>query len=219
MNYLLLFLSAYCIGCFPTALIVVKLFTGHDVRESGSGNMGAMNTMRMVKKYKNTSLAIFAFLIVWFIDMGKAMFALFVVQSFFNLITPLALTLTTVAVILGHNYPIFLKFKGGRGAASFMGILLYLDWPVFFVWNLTIFAGMIITDLFFVLIGKKKISKKIIIEAISEQILGRLIGEILTLIPVYLFYPNLFYPTFFGTLLIIISHYKRLKDQLTFVSH
>ncbi len=121
MNYLYICLISYLLGTFPTALVIVKLLIKKDVRSDESGNMGAMNTLRMVKKNKNLFLAIIAFLIVWLTDCGKAILAIIIAQ---NLIpnSTLAITLATFFVILGHNYPIWLKFKGGRGAACLMGI-------------------------------------------------------------------------------------------------
>lgn len=214
MNYLYICLISYLLGTFPTALVIVKLLIKKDVRSDESGNMGAMNTLRMVKKNKNLFLAIIAFLIVWLTDCGKAILAIIIAQ---NLIpnSTLAITLATFFVILGHNYPIWLKFKGGRGAACLMGILMYLNFPIFFYWLFTVFLGCVITELIFRIIKKQSFTFKTIFKAISDQIFGRLIGEIIAIILVYFIARQLFYPVLFASILIIYSHKKRLIKQLS----
>ena len=214
MTPIIVGLAAYTLGMIPSALIVVYLFTGRDVRVGGSKNMGAMNTLRTVKKYKNISLACLAFLFVWFLDMGKAVMAVLLAQRIMPH-SSLAITIATFFVILGHNYPLILKGKGGRGAASFMGILLYINWRLFFVWNVGIYFFMITTELLIALIRKEKITKNTFVHAIGEQIIGRLIGEVIILYFIYLIEPKFIFPAIVGTILIVIRHKKRLLDQIS----
>lgn len=213
MNYLQICLIAYLFGSFPTALIIVKLFTKKDVRSEESGNMGAMNTLRMVKKDKGIIPAIFAFLIVWLTDCAKAIFAIIITQYLIPN-SVLVITLASFFVVLGHNYPIWLKGKGGRGASSLMGILMYLNWPVFFYWLITVFLGSVITELIIKIIKKQSFVFKTIFKAISDQIAGRLIGEIFAVFMVYFVDRQLFYPVLFTTILIIYRHKDRLIKQL-----
>ncbi len=213
MNIFLAGFFAYVLGMIPSALIVVYLFTGRDVRVGGSKNMGAMNTLRTVKKYKNLSLAFIAFLLVWVSDMGKAVVAVIVAEH----LVPgsgFAVAVATFFCILGHNYPLILKGKGGRGAASFMGILLYIDWRLFFIWNIGIYFFMIVTELLFCLLRKEKITKQTFVHAIGEQIIGRLVGECAVLYFVYLLAPHFFVAAVAGTALIIVRHKRRLLDQI-----
>jgi glycerol-3-phosphate acyltransferase PlsY len=214
MNYFLISLISYLLGTIPTALIIVKLFANIDVRSEESGNMGAMNTLRMVKKHKNLSLAIFAFALVWIIDCLKAIIAVIICQKLFSDST-LALTLTTFFVILGHNYPVWLKGKGGRGASSLMGVLMYFNFPLLIYWLLVVFGASIITEIIIKITKKQKINSKIIFQSISNQILGRLLGEIIAVFMVYFVDRNLFWPVFFATILIIYRHQSRLTKQLT----
>jgi len=214
MTDLLIILLSYFLGSFPTALIVVKLFTGRDVRSSGSGNMGALNTLRMVGKYRNKTLGLLAFVIVTIVDMGKAVLAVYLAQFFFLQNNTLGITLATFFAILGHNYPVFFKFYGGRGAASLMGIFIYLDGRIFIVWLLSTFIFIVLTELIFNIRLKKKVNLKFFVHAVSEQIIGRLIGEAMALIPIYFINKNLFLPALLGTFLVILRHDKRIVEQL-----
>lgn len=198
---------SYLVGCFPSALIIVYLFTGKDVRSGGSGNMGALNTLRTVKKEKkNTLPAAIAFLIVVIFDFGKGILVLNWFKS-----DPV---LATFFVILGHNYPIFLKFYGGRGAATLMGIILYYQPLMLLVWFFTLVVFMYLTEIIIFTIKKSKTRFPSFSHIISEQILGRLIGEVFALVPIYIYNRQLFLPVLAGTFLVLIRHYDRLKKQL-----
>ena len=115
-------LAAYVIGSIPTGYIVVKLFTGQDIRTIGSGSTGATNVKRVMgKKW---------FFIVMILDAIKgalpvALTALFAV-SFRNI--GLLPVLAAIFVILGHSKSVFLKFTGGKSVASGVGTLLALNW-------------------------------------------------------------------------------------------
>jgi len=213
MNYLQICLIAYLLGSFPTALIIVKLFAKKDVRSEESGNMGAMNTLRMVKKNKGLTLAIIAFLMVWLTDCAKAIFAIIITQYLIPN-SNLAITLASFFVVLGHNYPVWLKGKGGRGASSLMGIMMYLNFPVFIYWLIIVFLGSVITELIIRIIKKQSFVFKTIFKAISDQIVGRLLGEIIAVFMVYFIDRQLFYPILFTTILIIFRHKDRLIKQL-----
>jgi len=214
MNYLLICLISYLLGSFPTALILVKIVTKKDVRSSESGNMGAMNTLRIVKKEKGLKIAIFSFLFVWLFDCFKAIIATYLSQKF-NLNFIAATTLATFFVILGHNYPIWLKGKGGRGAACFMGILMYFRFSIFLYWLLIIFLSSLITEVIFRIFNHQKINSKIIFQSISDQIIGRLIGELIAIPIISLIEPKLFWPVLFGSILIILRHQTRLLKQIS----
>ena len=213
MDYILTALFSYLLGSIPTALIVVFALSGRDVRSGGSGNMGAMNTVRMLKKYKGLGFAAVGFLIVWISDMVKAIAAVWIAQHLIGNFV-IAVSLATGFAILGHNYPVFLKFRGGKGAASFMGVLLYFNPLAFVLWILTIFAGVLLFEMVELTVRKKSLTLKGVFHAISEQILGRLAGEIMAVYTVYLIDPRLLWPTVIGSALIIVSHHKRLRNQL-----
>lgn len=214
MNYMLICLISYFLGSIPTALILVKIVTKKDVRSSESGNMGAMNTLRIIKKEKGLLSAILSFLFVWLFDCFKAIIAIYLSLKFnLNFIT--TITLSTFFVILGHNYPVWLKGKGGRGASCFMGVLMYFRLSILIFWLLSVFLSSLIIEIIFRIFRHQKITPKIVFQSISDQIIGRLFGEIIGIFVVYLLEPKLLLPTLFGTILIILRHQKRLIKQIS----
>lgn len=121
MKELLLIIIAYLLGSIPTALIISKRFFGIDIRDYGSGNMGATNTFRVLGSRYGT--------IVMIVDMLKGMTAVmlynFLPYYFHNELerTNFMIGLGLAAVI-GHVFPIFAGFKGGKGVATLFGMLL-----------------------------------------------------------------------------------------------
>jgi glycerol-3-phosphate acyltransferase PlsY len=109
--------AAYLIGGIPFGLIIVKLMTGGDVREEGSGNIGATNVMR------TTGLAAGALTLV--LDAAKAFFAVWLADKLTGG-SEFWMSCAALAVLLGHAYSIFLGFKGGKAVASFVGAFAYL---------------------------------------------------------------------------------------------
>lgn len=107
-------LTGYLIGSIPFGLILTKAAGLGDIRKIGSGNIGATNVLRTGRK----DLA----LLTLILDAGKAAF----IALFFKYITQSEAVglLSGVAAIIGHNYPLFLKFKGGKGVASTLGLML-----------------------------------------------------------------------------------------------
>lgn len=110
-------LAAYALGCLNTGYYLVRWKTGRDVRESGSGSAGAKNVGR--------ALGPWGFGISLVGDMGKGVLAVFCAQT--AGFSPLAQGFVMLAVIAGHNWPGQLGFRGGKGAATSFGALLFLD--------------------------------------------------------------------------------------------
>jgi len=104
----------YILGSIPFAYIVGHLIKGVDIRETGGGNIGALNVYRNVGPVYG--LAVLA------ADIGKGAMAV-VIASWLDLTLPW-ICVAGFAAILGHNWPVFLKFKGGKGAATVLGVLL-----------------------------------------------------------------------------------------------
>jgi acyl-phosphate glycerol 3-phosphate acyltransferase len=210
---ILIIVISYLIGSFPTAYLWVKKFSGQDIRKIGSGNVGAINVIRALKE-KSKKLALIGFLIVLIIDMAKAGLSIFFAQLFlpFN---SLALIIASFFVVFGHNYSLFLKFAGGRGAACLIGILLYLDPFSLIIWGLPI---IFFTILFQIILEKIGFERKINWRKISEmvallgtQMAGRMAGLILGLIPLYFYNPQIFLPLAAGTILLLIRNLPRFK--------
>lgn len=122
MDNLLLVLLAYLLGSIPSALWVGKIFYKTDVRTKGSGNLGATNTFRV--------LGSTAGLIVTVLDILKGTAATVIPLFVDTNIHPLVFGLIAV---VGHMYPVFAKFKGGKAVATSGGILLGYQWPLFIV--------------------------------------------------------------------------------------
>lgn len=210
INYVLVSLIAYLLGSIPFALIYVKLFLNKDMRTFGSKNTGALNTLRIVSHEKGKFIGLISFLIVFLLDAGKSVLAVILATQFIPENPALAITLGTFFSILGHNYSIILNFKGGRGAASLLGVLLFLDWRIFIGWILTVLCFMMLLEIF---LGGK-INNKFLKRSVSDQIIGRLIGEIYAAWWVSIAAPTLFYPVLFGTILVVISHKDRVIEQI-----
>jgi glycerol-3-phosphate acyltransferase PlsY len=207
-KYFIISLIAYILGSIPFALIINKLFFKQDLRTFGSKNIGALNTLRTASKEKGKIIGLLSFVCVFLLDFGKAILSIIIAQTLIKE-SLLAITIASFFVVLGHNYSMFLKFKGGRGAASFLGILLYLDWKSFIGWLITVLCFMIL----FEVLAKRKINKKFIKHAISDQVLGRLSGEVFAVLWLYMYNILLFYPALVVTPLILIAHRDRLEEQ------
>ena len=110
----LIVILGYLLGSIPTAYIVGRLLKGVDIRQIGDGNMGAANTFRQLGPK--------AGIIVGIIDAGKGALAVLIAQA--ASLPLVAVLLTGTAVVVGHNWPVFLGFRGGRGEATTIGVLL-----------------------------------------------------------------------------------------------
>lgn len=111
---------AYLLGSIPFGYLLVRIFRKQDIRATGSGNIGATNVARSGGK----SLGFLTLLL----DLGKAFLAVRIAQSFAPGVSDLAVV-AAVAAILGHVFPVWLGFRGGKGVASALGVFLALNWP------------------------------------------------------------------------------------------
>lgn len=139
MELILLLLIAYLLGSIPSGLWVGKLFYNTDIREHGSGNLGGTNTFRVLGKK--------AGLVVTLLDIlkGTAAVSLVLLPIFSNVnINPLILG---VLAVIGHMYPIFARFKGGKAVATSGGVLLGYNWPVFVLVFITFFIILKLTKM------------------------------------------------------------------------
>jgi len=121
MNLLFLAISAllaYLIGSIPVAYIFGRLLKNIDIREHGSGNMGATNAFRVLGKGPGV--------VVLILDIIKGIIPVTVLANAFGLGDALSLVIIAVAAVAGHNWTIFLGFKGGKGMATSLGVLIGL---------------------------------------------------------------------------------------------
>ncbi len=130
---------SYFIGSLPTGYLVARIFKGIDIRKAGSGNIGATNVRRVMGQ----KWAVF----VTVIDMLKGALALSVTANAMSA-EPLMLSLSAFSVVMGHNYPLWLRFKGGKGVATTYG-------TVFFLWPLNSFAITLMSGAIWYIVMKK----------------------------------------------------------------
>ena len=114
MLFLILFLS-YLIGSIPFGFLLTKIFLKKDIREIGSGNIGATNALRTGNKLIGYSTLT--------LDISKAVILLLIIKFNFSEY----LFISSIAVFLGHVFPIWLNFKGGKGVATYVGILFCIN--------------------------------------------------------------------------------------------
>ena len=115
MDVLIVILFSYLSGSVPFGLILTKNFVNCDIRNIGSGNIGATNVLRTGNKL----LAVFTLLL----DILKGYVPVIIAQKYF----PELIQLSCLLAFLGHIFPVWLKFKGGKGVATYLGILLALS--------------------------------------------------------------------------------------------
>ena len=111
----LIILVSYLFGSIPFGLLLTKIFLKKDIREIGSGNIGATNVLRAGNKVLGYSTLL--------LDILKAVLPILYIKFFMNDY----LYISALSIFIGHVFPIWLKFKGGKGVASYLGILCCLD--------------------------------------------------------------------------------------------
>jgi glycerol-3-phosphate acyltransferase PlsY len=113
-------LVAFALGSIPTAFIAGKLLSRGDIRDAGSGNPGTLNAVRQYGKLVG--------LIVLLVDAGKGILAVIVAQALS--VADLWVYATALSVTLGHNFSPVLRFRGGKGAATVLGISAFMLWQI-----------------------------------------------------------------------------------------
>jgi acyl phosphate:glycerol-3-phosphate acyltransferase len=117
MTALLAAVIAYLIGGIPFGYLLVRMQTGEDVRSKGSGNIGATNVLRTTGRAAAVATLV--------LDIGKGCLAVWLAGKLTNS-SAAAMSLAALAVMAGHAYPVYLKFRGGKAVASFIGAFLVL---------------------------------------------------------------------------------------------
>jgi len=183
MDYLFIIVISYLFGSIPFGLILTKLFLKKDIRNIGSGNIGATNVLRSGNKLIGYSTLL--------LDILKAILPVIYVKFYY----PDFIYISSLSVFLGHVFPIWLKFNGGKGVATYVGILFSINLIYGLIFGLT----WIIIYLF------SKYSS-----------LSSLLGSLS--IPVYLFFVNRDQIIFFIIMFVLIfythrENIKRLKNK------
>ena len=125
INLIIVAVYSYLLGSIPFGLVLTKFFLKQDIRDIGSGNIGTTNVLRTGKK----SLAVATLVL----DLLKGYFSIVITFIYFdNLISYSALI-----CFIGHIFPIWLKFKGGKGVATYLGVILALTYKFFLIFGIT----------------------------------------------------------------------------------
>ena len=133
MEIISVVLLSYLSGSIPFGLILTKFFSGQDVRKIGSGNIGATNVLRIGNKYLAAATLI--------LDILKGYVPVVITQQFF----PEYLQLSALMAFVGHVFPVWLKFRGGKGVATYLGILFALSYGLSFLF---IFTWIVVSLIF-----------------------------------------------------------------------
>ena len=125
INLIIVAVYSYLLGSIPFGLVLTKIFLKKDIREIGSGNIGTTNVLRTGKK----SLAVATLLL----DLLKGYFSLAITFIYFeNLIS-----YSGLICFIGHIFRVWLKFKGGKGVATYLGVILALSYKFFLIFGIT----------------------------------------------------------------------------------
>ncbi len=183
MDYLIVIIISYLLGSIPFGLILTKIFLKKDIRDIGSGNIGATNVLRSGNRLIGYSTLL--------LDIIKAILpVLYIKFNHHDLVY-----ISALSVFLGHVFPVWLKFKGGKGVATFVGILFCL--------NIIYVLIFVITWILIFLISKYS----------SLSSLSATLS-----IPIYLFFTNGNQVIFFVIMFVLIfythrENIKRLKNK------
>ena len=183
MDYLIIIIISYLLGSIPFGFILTKIFLKKDIRDVGSGNTGATNALRSGNRLIGYSTLL--------LDIIKAIFPVLYIKLYYQDLV----YISALSVFLGHVFPIWLRFKGGKGVATFVGIIFSLD---------IIYALIFIITWILVFLISKYSSLSSLTATLS--------------IPIYLFFTNENQVIFFGIMFILIfythrENIKRLKNK------
>ena len=171
MNIILAFLLSYLLGSIPTAYIVGKMLKGIDIRHHGSGNIGATNTFRVLGK--GPGIFVLSF------DILKGLLAVVAIGDFLGIQQLYLRIFLGLVAIIGHNWTVFLKFNGGKGIATSLGVLIGLTVkiPAF-----GLVLGMTVGLWVIVFLASGFVSLASICAAVSLPILSVLTGQLIELV-------------------------------------
>ena len=128
---IIVLISAYLLGSIPFGFLIAKIFLGYDIRTVGSGNIGMTNMVRTGGKIPGIATFV--------LDVGKGCLAVFIAVYLVKLeqLPEILIILAAFLVVFGHTCSIFLKFKGGKGVATTVGVLLIFNVKMFLAFGLT----------------------------------------------------------------------------------
>ena len=137
-RYALIIILGYIFGCLQWSYILGKIIKNQDIRSQGYGNAGESNTVSAYGWKMGAAVAI--------LDISKAIISIIIIRYILKSNDMLSLYINGTSVILGHNYPFFMGFKGGKGTASTIGMLLALNLKLGLLGILVIVGVTLFTD-------------------------------------------------------------------------
>lgn len=138
-TYIIVAIIAYLIGSVNFSVIISKKMAGFDVREKGSGNAGSTNVLRTVGK-KAAIITLICDILKGVVSVAIALLAGKIISGLDNAVL---VQLAGIFAIIGHTFPVFFKFKGGKGIATSLGVLLITNWQIGLI--CLVFALILIT--------------------------------------------------------------------------
>ena len=125
-TYIIIAIIAYAIGSINFSVLISKKMAGFDVREKGSGNAGTTNMLRSVGK-KAAAITLLCDVLKGVIAIGIALIAGSIVK---NVDKAVLVQIAGILVVVGHTFPIFFEFKGGKGVATSLGVIMMINWKI-----------------------------------------------------------------------------------------
>ncbi len=181
MGYLLCILIGYSLGAINPSYIIARI-RGFDIRERGSRNAGASNALILFGKVLGILCALF--------DIAKATFAIWLCGSLFPYLD-YSFAVVGVACIVGHVFPFYMKFRGGKGLACLGGMILAFDWRVFFIMLAIEIVVAVVTDYICFVPLSASLAFPIVYGIMRSDVWGAMIICIIILIVLYKHIHNL----------------------------
>ena len=125
-TYIIIAIIAYAIGSINFSVLISKKMAGFDVRENGSGNAGTTNMLRSVGK-KAAVITLLCDILKGVVSIGIALIAGNIVK---NVDKAVLVQIAGILVVVGHTFPIFFEFKGGKGVATSLGVIMMINWKI-----------------------------------------------------------------------------------------
>ena len=206
MDILIIILLSYLSGSIPFGLILTKIFGGEDIRNIGSGNIGATNVLRTGNKF----LAALTLLL----DILKGYIPVIISQQHF----PELIQLSCLLAFFGHIFPVWLKFKGGKGVATYLGILLALSIQLGLLF---MFTWLVISLIFkYSSVSSMFASLTVLVIYIAREIAGPIFKIMSDQTPkTYENVPSLSLLLFIFFILLVFTHRKNISNLKNKTEH
>jgi len=144
IDLIIVAIYSYLLGSIPFGLLLTRIFLKKDIRTVGSGNIGTTNVLRTGNKFLAiTTLAL---------DLFKGYISVYITIFYFEDLT----SLSALICFIGHIFPVWLKFKGGKGVATYLGVILALSYKFFLIFGILISVIIYYLSFFFEELGKNE---------------------------------------------------------------